>query len=296
MMDKALKDTVPYTLGHSRASVQFHCGINEHFGFAVWTNQHDKVKYNRVKHHTLSLYLEGGYSTRRLDKRSAGTGAPNKFCLLPAGHDSDWEVGEAQRFVHLYFSDSALKRIALEDFDIDPRRVELPDTTYFQDALLLDNYQSLITQQWQSPEQKLALQESMWEILGDMLIRYSVKSIHSTGYRGGLTKSVIKVINEYIRANIEQQITIEELASIAKLSPFHFSRMFKVSTGQTPHQKVLATRTEIASDLLLKKHSQLDVSIACGFANQSHFSRAFSRHYGITPRQFTHAKGLQPRS
>ncbi|MGH1485179.1 MAG: helix-turn-helix transcriptional regulator [Cellvibrionaceae bacterium] len=291
-MDSDSKNTIPYTLNHSNASVKFYCHLNEHFGSAIWTNEHDKVKYTQVKHHTLSLYLEGGYSTRRLDQRSAGTGAPNKLCILPAGHHSDWEIGEQQRFVHLYFSDSALKRIALEDFDIDPRRVELPDATYFQDTKLLKNYHRLMSQDWGSPEQQLALQEKMWEILGDVLIRYAIKPSVKTQYQGGLSRNIINRLNEYIAANISNKITLDQLANIAQMSPYHFSRMFKVSTGQTPHQQLMNMRIKKASALLLNRYSQIETSIACGFSSQSHFSRAFRNHYGVTPRQFLRAKGL----
>ncbi len=284
------KITVKETLGQSNAQAESVCDLNQHFAYAVWTNQNDKVHYHQVNHHTLSLYLEGGYSTQRADQRYAGTGAPGKFCIFPAGQSSDWEVGERMRFAHIYFSDSILRHIALQDFDIDPRLVELPDKTFFNDSLLLSRYQDLMTRCWSSPEQRLALQEGMWQILGDLVTRYAIKPTTKNHYRGGLTKAIIAKVTEYIDAHIEKQITIEDLAHLANMSPFHFTRMYKTSTGLNPHQTVICMRIKKASQMLLENNTQLDTSIACGFANQSHFSRAFRKHYGITPKQYLHAR------
>ena len=137
------KTTIEKTLQRSKAKAEFCRRLNAHFAMGIWSNQYDRVTYQKVDHHTLSLYLDGGYSTRRLDRRSAGPGAPEKLTILPAGHQSEWEIGGHQRFVHLYFSDSTLRSIALKDFDLDPRLVELPDATYFNDDVLRQHYHML---------------------------------------------------------------------------------------------------------------------------------------------------------
>ena len=279
-------NSVQTTLQRSNATAMYSKTINQHLGLAVWTNEHDRVSYQKLNHHTLSLYIEGGYSTRRIDQRRAGTGAPDKFCIFPAGHQSEWEVGDSQRFEHLYFSDALLRRIALETFDVDPRHVELPDTTFFNDQLLLQNCKNLFTQSWDEPENHLRLQEQTLSIMADLLVRYGIQSISKQDYRSGLRPTVLHRVIDYIHENVDKKISLDVLAAIAGISPFHFVRMFKISTGETPHQKVMDVRIKIASELLLAGRSQLDITIACGFVNQSHFSRTFKKHYGITPRQF----------
>lgn len=280
------KTTIEQTLTQSNATAEFYRKLNAHFGVGVWSNQYDKVTYQKADHHTLSLYLDGGYSTRRLDRRSAGTGAPDKLTILPAGHQSEWEIGGRQRFVHLYFSDSILRDIALKDFDMDPRLVELPDATYFDDQYLREHYRHLTVHNWDSPEHLLALQEQMTVIIADLLMRYNVKPASPSAYQGGLTRHTLNRVMDYIYANLDQTIQLDELAETAGISTFHFARMFKVSTGQSPHQKVLETRIAHARSLLEQGQSQLDTSLACGFASQSHLSRAFKHYVGITPGQY----------
>ncbi len=282
--------TVKSTLYRSKAKAECVCDLNQHFGLALWSNQHDQVKYQHTNHHTLSLYLEGGHTTRRTDQPFADTGAPNRLCILPAAQESDWHVGEPLRFMHIYFTDAIFKHFALQAFDIDPRLVELPDKTFFQDPLLLKQLQSLLSKSWTTTEQHLLLQEAVWEILGGLLTGHAIKPITQNTYRGGLTKTTIANVIDYIDANIDRHITIEHLAQIANLSPFHFSRMFKASVGLTPHQQVMNIRIHRARELLLTGLSQLATSAACGFANQSHFSREFRKYYGITPRQFLQLK------
>lgn len=179
------RNSVQTTLQRSNAQAEYACELNKHIGLAIWTNEHDRVSYQKLNHHTLSLYIEGGYSTRRLDLRRAGTGAPEKFCIFPAGHQSDWDVGDRQRFAHLYFSDTLLRRIALETFDVDPRHVELPDSTFFYDALLLQRCQILFNQSRSEPSDYLALQEKTESIMGDLLIRYGIRPLATQKCRTG---------------------------------------------------------------------------------------------------------------
>ena len=278
--------SIQTTLQRSKATAVHEHTINQHLGLTVWSNEHDRVCYQKLKNHTLSLYIEGGYSTRRLDLQRAGAGAPDKLCILPAGHQSDWEVGDRQRFGHLYFSDTLLRRTALETFDVDPRHVELPDSTFFNDKILLQNCKSLFSQSWNEPENHLRLQEQTLSIMADLLVRYGIQSVSKQDYRSGLRPTVLNRVIDYIYENIDKKISLDALAAVAGISPFHFVRMFKISTGETPHQKVMDIRIKIASELLLVGRSQLDIAIACGFVDQSHFSRTFKKHYGITPRQF----------
>lgn len=278
--------SVQKTLQRSNATPIYSQTINQHLGLSVWTNENDRVSYQKTNHHTLSLYIEGGYSTRRVDLKDATTGAPDKLCIIPAGHQSEWQVGERQRFEHVYFSDVLLRRTALETFGLDPRHVELPDMTFFNDKILLQNCRSIFRESWAEPKNHLRLQEQTLSIMTDLLVRYGVQSVSKQDYRSGLGPSVLNRVIDYIHENIDKNVSLDALAAVADISPFHFVRMFKISTGETPHQKVMNIRIKVAAELLIAGSSQLEAAIACGFVDQSHFSKTFKRHYGITPRQF----------
>jgi len=92
---------------------------------------------------------------------------------------------------------------------------------------------------------------------------------------------------DYIHAHASEELGLDELARVARLSPFHFSRLFKTGTGLTPHQYVLQWRVQEAKHLL--RHSQLDIvdiAYRLGFRDQSHFTARFRKIAGATPRQW----------
>ncbi|SPJ26600.1 Arabinose operon regulatory protein [Falsiruegeria mediterranea M17] len=71
------------------------------------------------------------------------------------------------------------------------------------------------------------------------------------------------------------------------MSPSDFARVFKETLGQTPMQYVLAYRIEQAAQMMRDKHLHLgEITLACGFADQAHFSRSFKQVTGQTPRRF----------
>ena len=78
------------------------------------------------------------------------------------------------------------------------------------------------------------------------------------------------------------------MAAIAHISPYHFARQFKTSTGLPPHQYVIARRVERAKQLLqaATELSLAEVAHSAGFSDQSQFSRHFKRLVGVTPGQF----------
>jgi AraC family transcriptional regulator len=91
-------------------------------------------------------------------------------------------------------------------------------------------------------------------------------------------------VAEYVEANLEASLTISELAEVAGLSEFHFARMFKATTGETPHAFVQRHRIGRACELLAATQLPLaEVALTCGFSSQSHFAEAFRKRTGVTP-------------
>jgi AraC family transcriptional regulator len=120
-------------------------------------------------------------------------------------------------------------------------------------------------------------------------LRHSAKDSESVrSPRGGLPRRKLDAVIAYIHRHLATGMTLRELAAVAHLSPYHFARMFKKSTGFSPHRYVIALRVERAKDLL---RSDDDVSLAqvaarAGFWDQGHFTRHFKRLVGITPKRF----------
>src|ERR1700685_3453943 len=103
-------------------------------------------------------------------------------------------------------------------------------------------------------------------------------------YRGGLGSARLRRIKELVHAKMEDDLSLDELAQSVGLSTAHFARMFRKSTGETPHQFVLRQRVERAKAMLRAPDARvLDVAVACGFKIQQHFAQVFRDVCGISP-------------
>ncbi|PSK93943.1 helix-turn-helix transcriptional regulator [Taibaiella chishuiensis] len=92
---------------------------------------------------------------------------------------------------------------------------------------------------------------------------------------------------EFIDASFTLPLSIAQIAREAAMSEFHFFRLFKGVFGISPHQYILTKRLEAARGLLRKHHAVGDAALACGFADIFAFSKAFKKHYGISPSSCT---------
>jgi AraC family transcriptional regulator len=105
--------------------------------------------------------------------------------------------------------------------------------------------------------------------------------------RGGLGPARLRKIRELIHAKIEDELSLDEMAESVGLSTAHFARMFRKSTGQTPHQFVLRHRLECAKAMLRAPDARvLDVAVACGFKTQQHFAQVFRDLWGVSPTEY----------
>src|SRR5256886_2910888 len=103
-------------------------------------------------------------------------------------------------------------------------------------------------------------------------------------YRGGLGSARLRRIKELVHVKMEDDLSLDEMAQSVGLSAAHFGRMFRKSTGETPHQFVLRQRIERAKAMLRTPDARvLDVALACGFKTQQHFAQVFRDVCGISP-------------
>ncbi len=97
---------------------------------------------------------------------------------------------------------------------------------------------------------------------------------------------------DYAKSHLAERIPLEALAELAGLSLWRFSIVFRQHVGVPPHRYISQLRVARACELLRQGMSAAAVADACGFYDQSHFTRHFKHHCGMTPGQYA----LQPRS
>lgn len=97
----------------------------------------------------------------------------------------------------------------------------------------------------------------------------------------------IRAAIEYMEANIDGSVSLADLSRVSGLAASQFLRMFRATTHTSPHRYLMSLRLERAKSLLLNDAASIaDVSLATGFSSQSHFTAAFRRATGVTPKAF----------
>jgi AraC family transcriptional regulator len=103
----------------------------------------------------------------------------------------------------------------------------------------------------------------------------------------GLASTTLKAVSTYIEDHLAENLSLSEIAAVVHLSPYHFARLFKESTGVPPHQYVIQRRVERAKLLLSTTHWSLTtIAHMVGFAHESHLALHFKRLTGLTPKHY----------
>jgi AraC family transcriptional regulator len=100
----------------------------------------------------------------------------------------------------------------------------------------------------------------------------------------GLPEFKLRRVTEYIQNNLNRPVRLVELSTVVYMSPYHFARLFKLSTGVSPHQFLLRARIERAAALLAAPGASVGaVARSVGFRTSAHFATTFHRMTGVTP-------------
>lgn len=265
---------------HAHARLDAKLDVGRGRGAAIWTNEADRVRYDDTHLHTLSLYIVRGEESRRMD-RGAIRGREGALSLMPQGSYSDWDIGGRFSFVHLYLSDGRLRRFAESTLDRDPSTVALPDLTYYEDGQLAAEMR-VLAQDCTSGD-AFAAEATIERICHRLLTGGPHGGRTARPLRGGLAPAASRRVIERMRARLDETPSLDDLAALADLSPFHFQKMFRASHGLSPHAWLEAVRVETAKAMMRDGVGLAEVAAACGFCHQSHFGRVFRRETGLTP-------------
>ena len=120
--------------------------------------------------------------------------------------------------------------------------------------------------------------------------KYTTVAPGQREFRGGLPVRQLQRVATYITEHLADVISVEALARLVELSPFHFSRVFKETTGMTPHQFVTRERITRAQQLIRETSRNLiEIALEVGYSNPSHFAKVFRTVADVTPTEFRRA-------
>lgn len=103
----------------------------------------------------------------------------------------------------------------------------------------------------------------------------------------GYSETSLGLVCDYLKCHISENVSLEELARIGYLSAFHLARLFTREIGVPPHVYQVQLRLNKALELLRSGKPVSSVALETGFFDQSHFTRAFKKKFGITPGQYS---------
>lgn len=242
-----------------------------------------------VPRHVLVFNL--GRPMQAIERRSGRAGflGDDGVMILPEGRPRDWHVegsGE-MRHLHVYLDPDFVRGVAAEA-ELDSDRIELVDAFGVRDPHLARAAMALLGElRTRAPAGRLYA-EALATVLAVQLLRHHSSVSRSTPHGPSrLSSSALRRATDYIEDNLAEDIGIAAVADAAHFSPYHFARLFKASTGISPHQHIVRRRVERARLLLATTDRPL-ASIArdVGFASGSHLALHFKRLLGLTPSEY----------
>jgi AraC family transcriptional regulator len=109
--------------------------------------------------------------------------------------------------------------------------------------------------------------------------------------KGGLAPWQVRRVMAHVDENLSSALQVKDIAALVRLSPFHFSRAFRISVGSSTHEYIIRRRIERAQDLMLSTPGCLSqIAADCGLADQSHLTKLFRKLTGESPAAWRRAR------
>jgi AraC family transcriptional regulator len=225
---------------------------------------------------------DGLYNSQRLK---------GSICIIPAGQTFQARLEGESEHLAMYVDPSLLLNAAPEAHD--STAIEVVESCRENDPVISNVAFALLAElkageTGAGPVSGRLYAESLANVLAVHLLRhYTALGAEGPRFSGGLTGRRLRRVTEFIADNYSRDLSLAELSAVAGMSPFHFAREFKRSTGTTPHQYLIKYRIDRAKALLAESKMPLvEVGFRSGFSHQSHFTRLFHKLTGTTPHTY----------
>ena len=247
-----------------------------------------QISLPTIRDHLLMIHLQGPvYLEEELDSKLQRCWSDrNRISLTPAGASVTRVLRGRPEVLLIHLSDRLVKEVASTVWDVDPASISLrkclaePDEHVSQlgHALLIEVSEPTIASGLMTDLLGRAMALNLLKKYSSVSAPQTLKPIHMA--RGRLGR-----VLRHMQENLEEGLSLKDLATLAGVSPSHFARSFRYSMDQSPHQYLIALRIEKARDLLEDTSKTItEIGLTCGFSQPNHFSSAFRKHTGLSPR------------
>ncbi len=240
-----------------------------------------------LDHHLVTFFLEGStpIDWKLSGETIKGHVTPGKMLLMAAGQDSRWDWSGSPDVLHAYLDPDFMSQMALE---VGIHNFNLADGLDIEDPVLYGLGKQLLHELENPSYGGDIIGEALSHMIAIRLIRaHSAGEVKNVQTTVALPAWRLKRVLDAIEDRLETGTTLDELATVAGLSKYHFARSFKSATGTPPHRYILERRLHRARGLL--KDSDLpiaEIALMSGFASQEHLTTCFRRHLGSTPASY----------
>lgn len=240
------------------------------------------------------LVKNGPSMTRAINSKSPPIpiGPGSVFMNAPGENVSvDLDVRDATiESVHVYVRREIIQEVALEMVDGDPARVTAPTQYVSSDPVLQSLMEtSIIAAKDEASGSPLFADYLSRAIAAQWIRGYSNAKLRTRNgaQSGGRNAKALSEAIDFLKENIDQSISLEDIGRATNRSASHVSRIFSSELGMPPHQYLMRLRVEKAKKLLAKTSMSIaEIAYDCGFSHQEHLSRLFRRFTDSTPASY----------
>ncbi|WP_171115806.1 MULTISPECIES: AraC family transcriptional regulator [Streptomyces] len=253
----------------------------ENLYLSAQKEQSYRATFDPAPTHLLILHLSGPVTVRRGEGTAAlsRTVPAGGLFLQPVGRELSVELGGPLDTVHACLTDQALREAN------EGRPVELSEELGATDPLAEQLMIALdvAVRRWE-PSARTYVDHLTGMLAAQLARRHAARPAGPAPVRSGLSARQLAAVRDLIGERLAEPLPIADLAAAASLSVSQFTRQFRASTGQSPHQYLLGLRLEHACRLLRTGSAPIgQVAVECGFSHQEHLTRVMRARLGTTP-------------
>lgn len=255
-----------------------------------WRDVTPDISQPALDHHYLTMHLGG---PKRIRRRGEGSSQvvdvpAGALSIVPAGAAYHWSTRGPIEFAHLYLSPRAMEAVAAEEYDRDCATLVLEDRLGFQDGLIQALFAAMLEEiALRSAGSRLYLDTLLHSLVLRLLHGYAAAPAAPLRARHAIAPARLRRVIDYIETNLASDIAVADLAAVAAMSPFHFSRAFAAATGASPYAYLVKRRIEFAKPLLFEGAEPVAaIAERCGFNSAGQFCRMFKRATGRSPLRY----------